>query len=103
MKKNEVTEALAVRMAQRKSERKNKPLTLPADWLKAVDNLDYNERGYVFDVAVNGWYLGVCEKYFKKYLSDTKRAILGALKDGGMLAADRASNLVQMKTFPYAN
>ena len=61
MKKNEVTEALAVRMAQRKSERKNKPLTLPADWLKAVDNLDYNERGYVFDIAVNGWYLGVSE------------------------------------------
>ena len=88
-------------MAERAKARAGKPLTFPADFLSELDNLDYNERGYVFDIAVTGWYAGVGEKHFKKYLSDVKRAIGSAYKTGGMLAADRASNLVTMKTFPY--
>ena len=115
MKNNDKAEALATakiqsektngkvnaEMAERAKARAGKPLTFPADFLSELDNLDYNERGYVFDVAVTGWYAGVGEKHFKKYLSDVKRAIGSAYKTGGMLAADRASNLVTMKTFPY--
>lgn len=87
-------------MAARAKERAGKPLTFPAKWLKAVDEIDYNERGYLFDIAVSGWYAGVAEKYFKKYLRETERVIWETLKSRGRLAADKASNLVLMETFP---
>ena len=92
---------LEAEMSANKKERAGKPLSFPADWLDAILKIDNNERGYIFETALLGWYeYGVPEEDFKKYLADTKKVIRKALKHRGLLAADRESNLVEMRNFP---
>lgn len=92
---------LEAEMSANKKERAGKPLSFPADWLDAILKIDNNERGYIFETALLGWYeYGVPEEDFKKYLADTEKVIRKALKHRGLLAADRESNLVEMRNFP---